>query len=166
MANKCVSCNNCGHVGWSKNRGNFLITIVLAFFFLIPAVIYEIWRRSGLGVCESCGSDSLKPSNQCTTNKPSDTGELAVLLVIGIIGGIVFMFLYAMADGTISAFKNRNDPPPQLSQRDLEKRCFMGGMDFYQKQKEYPILKDGKTLAMDKIQADCKGNTTGKYTPK
>ncbi|MGB5886509.1 MAG: Pmp3 family protein [Acinetobacter venetianus] len=166
MANKCISCNNCGHVGWSKNRGNFLITIVLAFLFLIPAVIYEIWRRSGLGVCESCGSDAVVPSSQCVSNKPSDAGELAILLVIGIIGGSVFMVLYAMADGAIDAFKGRNDPPPQLSQRDLEKRCFYDGMSHYQNKNEYPILKDGKTLAMDKIQFDCKGSTTGKYVAK
>jgi len=22
VANKCISCNNCSHTGWSKNRGN------------------------------------------------------------------------------------------------------------------------------------------------
>ena len=42
-----VKLYNCGHIGWSKNRGNFLITIVWMIFFFILSVIYEIWRRSG-----------------------------------------------------------------------------------------------------------------------
>lgn len=166
MPNKCISCNNCGHIGWSKNRGNFLITIVLAIFFLIPALIYEIWRRSGLGVCKNCGSDAVVPSNQCASTRPSDMGELIILFVIGIIGFMALAVLFAIGDTTIDAFKSRNDPPPELSQKDLEMRCFMGGIDNYQKQGEYPILKDGKTLAMDKIQLDCKGSTTGKYVEK
>lgn len=153
-------------MGWSKNRGNIFITIVLAFFFLIPAVIYEIWRRSGLGVCENCGSDAVVPSKQCASNRPSDMGELIILFVIGILGGIVLLGLYAVADGAINAYKNRNAPQPQLTQRDLERNCLYDGMDYYQKQGEYPILKDGETLAMDKIQLDCKDNTTGKYVAK
>lgn len=163
MANKCISCNNCGHTGWSKNRGNFLITIVLAIFFFVPAIIYEIWRRTGLGVCENCGSDLVLPSNACTTNKPSDVGDLIVLGVLGIVGGIMVMILYALADSAINAYKNRNTPEPQLSQRDLEGNCLRSGMSYYQKQGEYPILKDGKTLALDKIQSDCKGSKDGKY---
>lgn len=163
MANKCVNCNNCGHTGWSKNRGNFIITIVLAIFFLIPAVVYEIWRRSGLGVCENCGSDAVTPSNQCASTRPSDMGELVILFVVGVVGCFILMILYAIADGAINTYKSRNAPQPQLTQRDLEKRCFNGGIDYYQKQNEYPILKDGKTLAMDKIQLDCQGTKDGKY---
>ena len=41
-----VKLYKCGHIGWSKNRGNFLITIVWMIFFFILSVIYEIWRRS------------------------------------------------------------------------------------------------------------------------
>lgn len=160
---KCVSCNNCGHVGWSKPKGNIIITLVLAFFFIIPAIIYEIWRRSGLGACENCGSDLVKPSNACTNNKPSDVGDLIVLFALGVVGCVVVVSLYALTGGAINAYKNRNAPQPQLSQRDLEERCFMGGISYYQKQGEYPILRDGKTLAMDKIQLDCKNSKDGKY---
>ncbi|RKG32982.1 Pmp3 family protein [Acinetobacter tianfuensis] len=163
MANKCVSCNNCGHTGWSENRGNFLITIVLAIFFVVPAIIYEIWRRTGLGVCESCGSDLVVPSNSCATNKPSDVGDLIILGVLGVAGGIVVVAIYALAGSAINAYKNRNAPEPQLSQRDLEGNCLRSGMSYYHKQGEYPILKDGKTLALDQIQKDCKGSKDGKY---
>ena len=163
MANKCIGCNNCGHIGWSKNRGNFLITIVLAIFFFVPAIIYEIWRRTGLGVCENCGSDLVQPSNSCTGNRPSDAGDFIVLGVLGVIGSIVVMALYALADSAINAYKNRNTPEPQLSQRELETSCFIGGINYHQKQGEYPILSDGKTLAMDKIQLDCKNSKDGKF---
>lgn len=163
MANKCISCNNCGHTGWSKNRGSFLITIVLMFFFFIPGVIYEIWRRSGLGVCENCSSNLVKPSNSCTSNKPSDVGSLVFLFALGVVGCIGILVIYATADSALNAYKNRNEPQPQLSQRDLEGNCLMSGMAYYQKQGEYPVLKDGKTLAIDKIQLDCKRSKDGKY---
>lgn len=163
MANKCISCNSCGHTGWSKNRGNFLITIVLMFFFFIPGVIYEIWRRSGLGVCENCSSDLVKPSSSCTGNKSSDIGDLIVLFLLGVVGCMGILVIYATADSAINAYKNRNAPQPQLSQRDLGERCFMDGISYYQEQGEYPILRDGKTLAMDKIQVDCKNSKDGKY---
>lgn len=156
MANKCVSCNNCGHVGWSKNRGNFLITIVLAFFFLIPAVIYEIWRRSGLGVCESCSNDSVKPSNQCTTEKPSDLGFLILPTLIGLIGAIAVVGIYALING---------GPNTDKTIKDFEDACTAQGMKYYQDRSEYPMLPNGEETST-KVLNDCKGNTTGKYTPK
>mgnify|MGYP003602007863 CR=1 FL=1 len=163
MVNKCISCNNCGHIGWSRNQGNFLITIVLLIFFFIPGAVYEIWRRTGLGVCENCGSNLVKPSNACANNKPSDVGGLIVLFVLGVVGCVAVVALYAFADSAINAYNNRNAPQPQLSQRDLDGRCLRAGMAYYQKEGEYPILSDGKTLAIDKIQIDCKNSKDGKY---
>lgn len=162
MANKCIGCNNCGHIGWSKNRGNFLITIVLAFFLLLPAIVYEIWRRTGLGVCENCGSDLVAPSRACASSKPSDVGDLIVLGVLGIIGGIVVMVLYALVDVAINAYKNRNAPPPQLTQQEYEGSCMMRGIKYYQSIKQHPITSNGE-LVLDKVQADCKGSKDGNY---
>ncbi|WP_241675201.1 hypothetical protein [Acinetobacter guerrae] len=88
---------------------------------------------------------------------------MIVLGVLGVIGSIVVVVLYALADSGINAFKNRNAPAPQLSQRELEGSCLRSGMVYYQKQGQYPILGDGKTLALDKIQIDCKGSKDGKY---
>lgn len=153
MANKCIGCNNCGHVGWSKNHGNILITIVLAFFFLIPAVIYEIWRRSGLGVCENCGSDAVVPSNQCASNRPSDMGELVILFVIGILGGIVLVGLYALIDG---------GPNTQKTTKDYEDSCMTEGLKYYQSHGEYPTLKNGEETST-KVLNDCKNSKDGKY---
>lgn len=160
---KCVSCNNCNHVGWSKPKGSIVITIVLAFFFLVPAIIYEIWRRTGLGACENCGSNLVAPSRACINNKPTDVWGLIVLFVLGIAGAFVVMILYALGDSAINAYKNRNEPKPVLSQRELEGNCLRSGMAYYQRQGEYPILRDGKTLAMDKVQSDCRGSRDGKY---
>jgi len=28
----CINCKTCRHIGWSKPRGHFLVTIVLIFF--------------------------------------------------------------------------------------------------------------------------------------
>lgn len=55
-----VECLVCGHVGSSKTKGSFAITIILLFIGFLPGVIYEIWRRSGGKVCSACGSHSVK----------------------------------------------------------------------------------------------------------
>lgn len=156
MANKCISCNNCGHVGWSKNRGNFLITIVLAFFFLVPAVIYEIWRRSGLGVCENCGSGEVVPSNQCMTEKPSDNSFLIVPIMLGFAGAFVLLLGYAVING---------GPDTQKTTNDYENLCMSEGLRYYQSKGEYPTLIDGGEVST-RVLNDCKGSTTGKYVDK
>lgn len=60
MAGQFVKCNQCGHVGASKLRGSAWISFFLfCFVMMVPGVIYMIWRRGGLGVCGSCGSDNV-----------------------------------------------------------------------------------------------------------
>lgn len=165
MANKCISCNNCGHVGWSKNRGNFLITIVLIFFFFVPAIIYEIWRRSGLGVCSNCGSNLVVPSGQCN---PKDrnfqldvSGIILALIALG--GAIIGIFmLYVVIEHWITTGQLGRTK----SHDELFKECYAEGLKHYQSINQFPTLADGKTLTMDKIQIDCKGSTTGKYIAK
>ena len=169
MANKCISCNNCGHIGWSKNRGNFLITIVLVIFFFVPAVIYEIWRRSGLGICSNCGSNLVVPSNQC--NPKDRRFQLDIIGIIAVVAGIIistmlviflFMGLYVTVERYIDTGKwTRNKTPEELFEQ-----CYADGLKHYQSINQFPMLADGKTLTMDKIQLDCKDNTTGKYVAK
>lgn len=51
-------CTRCGHVGstGTETPGNLLIEIILWLFFLIPGLIYSIWRISKRHhVCRSCG---------------------------------------------------------------------------------------------------------------
>lgn len=59
MAGQFVKCNQCGHVGTSQLKGSTLITVILIICYIIPGVIYMVWRRGGLGICASCGSDNV-----------------------------------------------------------------------------------------------------------
>lgn len=59
-------CTVCGHVGETKvhTKGSIAIEIVLWLCFLIPGLIYSIWRHSTRGpACASCGSASLIPAD-------------------------------------------------------------------------------------------------------
>lgn len=61
-----VICRNCGRVGEPerKLKGHVLITLILLCFYLIPGIIYMIWRRSGLkDSCASCHSQNIAPEN-------------------------------------------------------------------------------------------------------
>ncbi len=63
MAQKLI-CSACGHVGSSKTavKGNILIEIILWLFFIIPGLIYSIWRSSSrYKKCVVCGSTNLVP---------------------------------------------------------------------------------------------------------
>lgn len=153
MANKCVSCNNCGYTGWSKNRGNFLITIVLLIFFFVPGVIYEIWRRTGLGVCSNCGSDQVAPSTTCIGNKRSDLGELIILFVFGVIGAVLVLTVYALIKG---------GPATTMSTKDLEDACMKEGIEIYQKSGEYPTMKNGSETSTY-VMSVCKNSKDGEF---
>lgn len=59
-------CAQCGTAGKPKSRGmngSFLVEILLWFFFILPGLIYSIWRiASPQGkVCRACGSPSMIP---------------------------------------------------------------------------------------------------------
>ncbi|WP_278395335.1 Pmp3 family protein [Acinetobacter venetianus] len=165
MANKCISCNNCGYVGWSKNRGNFLITIVLLIFFVLPGIIYEIWRRTGLGNCSNCGCNLVVPSSQCNSKDRHfqlDVGGIATAL-LGVGSLIIGIFiLYVVLEHWITTGQLSRTKQPE----ELFEQCYKDGLKHYQSINQYPMLSDGKTLTMDKIQLDCKGSTTGKYVAK
>lgn len=63
MAKEMI-CTQCGTVGNGKKsaKGSFLIEVILWLCFLIPGLIYSIWRVSGnKPACRSCGSASLVP---------------------------------------------------------------------------------------------------------
>ncbi len=53
---------NCGHVGIIKRsiKGSGGVEFVLYLFFIIPGIIYSVWRRSGNDeVCAICKSSEL-----------------------------------------------------------------------------------------------------------
>lgn len=156
MMAKCVSCNNCNHVGWSKPKGSIVITIVLAFFFLVPAIIYEIWRRQGLGQCEQCGSQSIKPSNACESPKQTDLMSLVGLFVVGVVGCFVVVFAYALVTG---------GPDKTLNARDLQDRCASQGLKHYQDLGQYPTLANGAETSTHVFNV-CKNSKDGTFKAK
>jgi len=64
MASKKLVCTQCGYIGEPKGAigGNGCIEVLLWFFFIIPGLIYSIWRSSSrYKICPKCKSPSLIP---------------------------------------------------------------------------------------------------------
>ena len=57
-------CKNCGHTGPTKSHtpGHMAIEIILWLCFIVPGLIYSIWRVSNRTMkCEKCESKDLVP---------------------------------------------------------------------------------------------------------
>jgi hypothetical protein len=57
-------CTACGHVGSSKTitKGHFALEVVLWLCFLLPGIIYSVWRHtSRYEACPVCGNPKLLP---------------------------------------------------------------------------------------------------------
>lgn len=54
-------CPNCGWQGMPKkiNRGSGLVAVALWLFFLLPGIIYSLWRLTArkIQLCPRCGKD-------------------------------------------------------------------------------------------------------------
>lgn len=62
MAGQIVECKVCHQVGPSKLRGSTWISFLLFWFvMMVPGIIYMIWRRGGIGVCQYCSSSAVVP---------------------------------------------------------------------------------------------------------
>lgn len=110
---KQLICAACGQVGGgqTKIKGNGLIELILWLCFLVPGIIYSIWRSSSRHkVCPSCGATNLIPvdspigkkllSDQGTTLEqaqalPSDSPVSSRAKLV-IIAAIVFFLLLGM----------------------------------------------------------------------
>lgn len=63
---KDLICSRCGTRGQTKTvtRGSFFIELILWLCFLIPGLIYSIWRLTTRHeACRSCGSIEMVPVN-------------------------------------------------------------------------------------------------------
>ena len=61
---KPLVCTTCGHHASPKTatRGSFLIELVLWLMFLVPGLIYSLWRLSTRQQqCVACGGTALVP---------------------------------------------------------------------------------------------------------
>lgn len=57
-------CTRCGHIGKPQRNtpGSFLIEVILWLCFLVPGIIYSLWRLSARhDVCHECGSREIVP---------------------------------------------------------------------------------------------------------
>jgi hypothetical protein len=64
MAKGSLVCTQCGTVGdiARSTKGSFLIELILWLCFLIPGLIYSVWRLTTRAkVCRCCGSSTLVP---------------------------------------------------------------------------------------------------------
>ena len=65
MAKKML-CSNCGAQGKPKikTKGSVVIEIILWICFIIPGLIYSIWRQTTkYKVCPVCGAEGMIPLN-------------------------------------------------------------------------------------------------------
>lgn len=63
---KPMVCITCGHHGATKShtKGSFLLEVVLWLMFIVPGLIYSVWRVSSRSqVCASCGASTLVPAD-------------------------------------------------------------------------------------------------------
>lgn len=61
---RTMICVDCGSIGKAKNhvRGSFGMEIILWLFFIIPGLIYSIWRLTSIEkVCTVCKSSNIIP---------------------------------------------------------------------------------------------------------
>lgn len=59
-------CTNCGFVGkpGKETKGSILIEIILWFFFILPGLIYSLWRLSTRKpVCPKCKQQTMIPTD-------------------------------------------------------------------------------------------------------
>jgi ssDNA-binding Zn-finger/Zn-ribbon topoisomerase 1 len=62
MAKKLIKCPNCGYEGEAKTytKGSLAVEIVLWLFFLLPGLIYSVWRLSSrYEGCPKCGYEHV-----------------------------------------------------------------------------------------------------------
>lgn len=64
MSSKILVCTQCGYTGDSKNaiKGSGGVELLLWLFFIIPGLIYSVWRSSSRHlVCPKCKNPNLIP---------------------------------------------------------------------------------------------------------
>lgn len=57
-------CPNCGYVGKpkKKTKGSFWIEVILWLMFIVPGILYSVWRISSREkVCPKCGNPHMIP---------------------------------------------------------------------------------------------------------
>jgi len=113
MTNQLI-CSQCGYTGEAKTaiKGSMGIELILWIFFIIPGLIYSVWRSgSRHKSCPVCGSTNLIPINSPVGKKlladqgkkPEEvkqeaelkpkTFSLGKVILIAVISFVVLIFL-------------------------------------------------------------------------
>lgn len=61
-----LACKECGSIGEPRvvTKGSIWIEVVLWLCFIVPGLVYSIWRHSSrYEACRTCGSRSIVPLN-------------------------------------------------------------------------------------------------------
>lgn len=62
--NKERVCSECGYYGEGDTPGSFLIELILWFSFIVPGIVYSLWRLSNRGrQCPACKNRNLIDKN-------------------------------------------------------------------------------------------------------
>ncbi|MBP8979442.1 hypothetical protein KBG23_03120 [Candidatus Dojkabacteria bacterium] len=64
--NKEMICTECGYIGKPKKwmKGSFFIELILWLAFLVPGIIYTIWRVTNtVAICPKCEKETLIPTD-------------------------------------------------------------------------------------------------------
>lgn len=56
-------CTSCGSRNDGRLRGSVWITVLCVMFWLLPAIPYMIWRRTGPRRCTACNGFTLIPAD-------------------------------------------------------------------------------------------------------
>jgi hypothetical protein len=125
-------CTVCGTVGDTKRnmKGSILTELFLWCFFLLPGLIYSIWRHSTVAqVCRNCGSPAVIPVTspiaqqtlagrgmiattqvQAQTSTPRGAAPTSKVLV-GVVASIVLALIVWASTTTSSTTTTHSDSP-------------------------------------------------------
>ena len=67
-----VYCHQCHTVTKPQLKGSVWITLILLLFYIVPGLIYMVWRRTGLGVCANCKSSNVMPAKNANIQSPQE----------------------------------------------------------------------------------------------
>jgi hypothetical protein len=74
----CATCG-CRTAGQSVNKGSALIELILWCCFLVPGLLYTVWRRtSAPRICHACGAKTLVPLSTPVGKKLATEHPVAV----------------------------------------------------------------------------------------
>lgn len=94
-------CTRCKHETCApKRKGNGWIELILWLCYIIPGLIYSIWRRgSPANLCPTCGASSLIPTGDNTAAHAKKQSTIGTYVVMAI---VIWSCMLALSDANKS----------------------------------------------------------------